>query len=69
MHYIERLPMVKTHNKIFEAMNSLAEIRHIYAREEPKLTLTPGKKERIKKHLSDAKKAIAFLEKRFREKE
>lgn len=55
--------MTEIADKVFEAMNALAEARHIYAREEPKYGFTDGQKKMVKKHLENAKKAISSIEK------
>ncbi len=54
---------MKVYEKIFDAMNDLAEARHIYVRDAPKFDLTPEQKKKMQKHLKNAKKSIAEIEK------
>ena len=60
--------MSKIANTIFKAMNELAEVRHVFQREEPKHTLTDKQKKKALGHLERAKKAIASVEKQFKKK-
>ncbi len=60
--------MTRIANKIFEAMNELAEVRYIYQRVEPKYGLDAKQKKKALGHLGKAKKAIAAVEKAFKKK-
>ena len=56
----------KIADKIFQAMNDLAEVRHLYVREEPKYDFTAAQKRKIKSRLGKVKKAVAFVEKKLK---
>ena len=60
--------MSKIANKIFKAMDELAEVRHIYQRVPPKHDLEDTQKKSALAHLKKAKEAIAAVEKEFKKK-
>ncbi|MDP6670715.1 MAG: hypothetical protein QGI60_02775 [archaeon] len=55
-------------NKIFKAMEELAEVRHIFQRVPPKHDLEGVQKKSAMVHLKKAKAAIAAVEREFKKK-
>ena len=60
--------MTKIASKIFDAMTEMAEVRHVYQRIDPKFGLTPEQKRTALKHVARAKKAIAVVERAFKQR-
>jgi hypothetical protein len=61
--------MTKIADKIFEAMNELAEVRHIYQREHPRFGFEGNQLKATLKHLGKARRAVDFVERTLRKKQ